>query len=384
MKILWQSSSPETRTAYGLITKELAKRLVAAGHFVRIATKHEYVKWSTYEGIEIFEGTDTYLVTQMLEREKFDLLFSFWDFWVLYGRRLPPKQSWVVYAPINMDILTPCYLEVLKNTSAQIAMTRYGERILKAAGFDCMYAPHGIDTSVYRPDEDGRRRFRNDLGWGEDIFIIGSVGLNYGDDTKGYVTLMRAFKEFHNAHPDSRLFLCTLANERHAVKACLDYHQVAVTLGIDKYVAWPDQSDYFYYRIRDDDLRSYYCGMDVFALPTLGESFCLPLIEAQACGTPVIVSDSTSGPELCKTGWLIDVDELDDARWFPTGAWRYAPSVRATLQCLELAYNAWKWSDYGKLRRLARERVLEYGWDSAWDTYWVPVWQALEAKYGGK
>jgi len=382
VKILWHSSAPTTRTGYGIQTREIIRRLIKDGHEVAVATKHEYLRRDSWEGIEIFEGTDTYFVNQLIEREKFDIIFTFWDIWAIWGRRFYPKDRWIAYAPVNTEPLSPFYLEVLQNTATQVAMTRHGERILRESGFSPLYAPHGIDISIFKPEPEMGLRFRRNIGWADDNFVIGLVGLNYSDDVKGVIPLLLAFREFHMAHPEARLFLCTLANEREAVKTCINYHYIVKTLGLEGLVGWPDQLDYFLSRLSEEDLVAYYNGMDVFCLPTSGESFGLPILEAQACGVPVITTDAASGPELCRTGWLIDIDRIDDASWIPVGCWRFRPKPSAILRCLEVAYNAWKWSDYGKLRRLARERVLEYDWDSVWDTHWRPVWQALEAKYG--
>lgn len=38
----------------------------------------------------------------------------------------------------------------------------------------------------------------------------------------------------------------------------------------------------------------------------LGEGFGIPIIEAQAAGCPVIVTDCTAMTELCLSGWLIE------------------------------------------------------------------------------
>jgi glycosyltransferase involved in cell wall biosynthesis len=50
--------------------------------------------------------------------------------------------------------------------------------------------------------------------------------------------------------------------------------------------------------IPDSDLPSLYSAADLFAFPSLYEGFGLPPLEAMACGTPVIVSDSSSLPEV--------------------------------------------------------------------------------------
>ena len=48
----------------------------------------------------------------------------------------------------------------------------------------------------------------------------------------------------------------------------------------------------------DDDLPTLYSAADVFAFPSFYEGFGLPPLEAMACGTPVVVSNAASLPEV--------------------------------------------------------------------------------------
>ena len=49
----------------------------------------------------------------------------------------------------------------------------------------------------------------------------------------------------------------------------------------------------------DDELPGLYAGAKAFVLPSLYEGFGIPAIEAMACGTPVVVSQVSSLPEVC-------------------------------------------------------------------------------------
>ncbi len=49
--------------------------------------------------------------------------------------------------------------------------------------------------------------------------------------------------------------------------------------------------------VPDHLLPGLYAGAQVFALPSLYEGFGLPVLEAMACGTPVVCSDTTALPE---------------------------------------------------------------------------------------
>lgn len=50
--------------------------------------------------------------------------------------------------------------------------------------------------------------------------------------------------------------------------------------------------------IEDDDMPCIYAAADAFVFPSLGEGFGMPVIEAMACGTPVITSSVSCLPEV--------------------------------------------------------------------------------------
>ena len=59
--------------------------------------------------------------------------------------------------------------------------------------------------------------------------------------------------------------------------------------------------------VDEDDLPALYSGADAFAFPSLYEGFGLPPLEAMACGTPVVTSNSSSLPEVVGgAGLMID------------------------------------------------------------------------------
>ncbi|MBI4378207.1 MAG: glycosyltransferase family 4 protein [Nitrospinae bacterium] len=52
-------------------------------------------------------------------------------------------------------------------------------------------------------------------------------------------------------------------------------------------------------RVSQEELRGYYCGAIALVHPSLYEGFGFPPLEAMACGIPVIVSNTSSLPEVC-------------------------------------------------------------------------------------
>jgi len=351
-----------------------------AGHFIRIGTKHGDHKFYEYDGIEVCEGIDTLLINKMLAEERFDYIFTQWDIWLLYEKRQYPKSKWIAYIPIDTERIADALAEVAANVGTAIAMSKHGKRELDGLGLaDVRYAPHGFDDKVFRILPEGRSAFRSGLGLTDENFVIGSVGLNYGDDRKGFIPLMLAFKEFHERHPEARLYLHTNANDRMTIEGGINYHKIVRHLGIQHWTYWPDQAALYFNRIDPPFLAEIYNGMDVFCLPTKGEGFGIPIIEAQACGVPVATTATTSGPELTRTGWLIEVDG-DCREWMATGTWRLAPRPSKILAALEAAHEAWC---EGRMDREAtRAAIIDYSWDAVWETHWLPFWRDMEAKLG--
>lgn len=62
----------------------------------------------------------------------------------------------------------------------------------------------------------------------------------------------------------------------------------------------------------NDDLAAFYNGAGVLAMPSLAEGFGLPIIEAMACGAPVVTSNISALPEAAGDAALL-VDPFDPA-----------------------------------------------------------------------
>ncbi len=69
--------------------------------------------------------------------------------------------------------------------------------------------------------------------------------------------------------------------------------------------------------VDDADLPALYSAATLFVMPSLYEGFGIPILEAMACGVPVISSDSSSLPEVvANAGVLLPPD--DEAAWTET------------------------------------------------------------------
>lgn len=66
--------------------------------------------------------------------------------------------------------------------------------------------------------------------------------------------------------------------------------------------------------VTDNTLAMLYSACDAFLMPSKAEGFCLPAVEAMACGCPVIASDITALPEVVGCGGAL-VDPDDTSEW---------------------------------------------------------------------
>jgi len=67
--------------------------------------------------------------------------------------------------------------------------------------------------------------------------------------------------------------------------------------------------------VSEDELVALYNLADLFVFPSLYEGFGLPILEAQACGTPVLTSDVTSCPEVAgDSAHLVDPYSIEDIK----------------------------------------------------------------------
>ena len=109
-----------------------------------------------------------------------------------------------------------------------------------------------------------------------------------------------------------------------------------------------------------------YNALDVHVLVSKGEGFGIPIIEAQACGTPVIVGDWTAMGELCHSGHKIPASDADQ-EYTGLNAYQMKPRVRP----IELAMHA----EYRKPspRERAVEAMKEYDTENVMEKYMKPV-----------
>jgi len=96
---------------------------------------------------------------------------------------------------------------------------------------------------------------------------------------------------------------------------------------------------------RQEDLPALYAGAMIFLFPSLYEGFGMPILEAMACGTPVLTSNVTSLPEVAGDA-AVQVDPYD-VESIAEGILRLLATPSLREQCIRKGF----------------ERVKEFTWE---------------------
>jgi len=110
-----------------------------------------------------------------------------------------------------------------------------------------------------------------------------------------------------------------------------------------------------------DDLACLYSGCLALVFPSLYEGFGIPVLEAMACGAPVITSNTTALPEAAGDAALL-VDPEDTAAI--AAAMRRvldAPDLRAALRARGFAHaRQFTWARTARATVVAYQAALEW------------------------
>lgn len=373
MKIAWLGNDPWTTSGYGKQARIVLPRLKAAGYDVAVFSnwglqggKVEWEGITCYPFFQKAHATDVLVpnANEFFGTPKDGLVVSFIDVWPADVRPFA-LTNWAPWLPIDhWPLSMPIQNRLKTGDASPIAMSKFGLDELKTHGFSADYIPCAVETDVYTPGSKAEARAR--LGIPQDAYVVAMVAVNKGTPSrKSFPEVFSAFKALHDKHPDAFLYLHTektgvAAGEGLFLKNVLDLCGIPETA-----YKFCDQFKWIQ-GAPEEDMVATYRAADVLAAPSMAEGFGVPIIEAQACGTPVIVTDSTSMPELCAVGQVVDGQRI----YIPLGAWIKMPSIAEITRALLTEYEL---ADKEERATRARNFALKYDADLLVKTGWIPT-----------
>jgi len=387
LRILWYSNAPWAATGYGQQTAQVIQRLAKEGHQVAIHAMYGLAgSSSTWNGFKVYpQGlaaySDDVVVAHTMEWANKDLstpslLMTLFDVWVLKSESLKQLKNIASWVPIDHQPTPPDVLRFLERDNVKpIAMSKFGSRMLDIAGLEHLYVPHAIEP-VFKPTAsvdlpNGKKMTgREFMGWEEDRFVVTMVATNKGSQParKAWAENILAFSIFAKDKPDAVLYLYT---EPDGAMAGINLPILLDACGVEK-----DRYkvvDQYAYRhgLPQQMMAAMYTASNVLLACSMGEGFGIPVIEAQACGCRVIVSNFTAQPELVGDGWTVEGQPWWDAA---QQSWFFTPNVPDIVKSLEAAYNTPR-----SLSDEAITHALGYGADTVFEQYWKPVMKEISA-----
>lgn len=379
--ILWHSNAPWVGTGYGaqtalfapLINEQLQGYRVAFSAFYGL--KGSRLGWVSSGGqpyIVYPGGRDAYGNDVIGAHGKHwyqgdqGMTVLLTDPWVM-NAQIMGRISTLAWCPIDHDPIIPRTLDWFRRSRAlPLAMSRFGERVMQDAGLKPLYAPHGFHPGIFMPQD--RAAARASLNIPQDAFVVAMVAANRGvPSRKGYPEALSAFRAFQEKHPDAQLYLHTKMEEMDGEPLHVLCHSLGIRpIFTDQYALALGAPPQLVARV--------FNAADVLLNPSHGEGFGVPIVESQACGTPTIVTDFSSMPEVAPASvgnWNVEGTDI----WTAFESWQMRPSVDAIVAALEEAYAESNEERLARRQSVYTWAVQEYAAEHVLHTYFKPVLQ---------
>ena len=371
-KVLIHSNAPWLPSGYGKQTAHLVRTLQELGHEAIVSSfaglTGAPIDW---HGVTVLpSGQYEYGVDVLLPHMQHvepDLTVALMDVWKLGPlAEALTGYNMAAWVPVDCTPLSRLDEAFFKASGVRpIAMSRHGEEQLKGAGLDPLYAPHVVDREVFKPlTDEEREKYREGMGLAG-RFLIGMCAANNDAARKGFPEQFEAFRRFHKRHPEAMLLVHSVAKGARG----LDLPRLAAELGMDPTSirftdTYPQVSGVF-----DDTLMADWYGvLDVLTCCSYAEAFGVPIIEAQACGTPVVVTAGSAMKEIRGHGWLATAEPF----WNHVhGAWWDRPNPDSIVRQYDKAY-----AQASTRREQARDLSGEFDIADA-GRWWKPIMEAL-------
>jgi FkbM family methyltransferase len=382
MRCLWVSNGRMWKTGYGNQTDLVVPRLKTAGYdpvifaftdrlgAVGVDKDGIITLYQRYDNM----GNDVY--GAHMEWSKAEFSFGLFDFFAVKPEIYAHYPHWQ-WVPVDCSPLRPDLNANLRmGARGVLAMSKFGEGVLRKAGYDPIYVPHGVDGKTYHPIDriDARARLQKridedepEIGYKVDLgdkFIVLMNSANvFG--RKGFYEGLSAFAQFHTDHPASVLYLHTEITGARGEN--IDQYLKDLAIPQDA-VVWPNQYFYGQGMLDGEWMNDLYNAADVLLQPSYGEGFGIPLIEAQMAGCPVIATNCSAMTELVLSGYLVGGSSK-----FPyvTGAYYTRPDIRELIKALSMSLHT-QWD-----REQVSAKAQRYDIETVMSTYMLPAFETI-------
>lgn len=282
-----------------------------------------------------------------IDQFKPDLVWTLGDMWMVdHVARVPNRKSfkWVGYFPIDGHPSPSKWGATVEDMDVAVAYGKYGMEVIKqrAPNANLRYIHHGVDTEVFKPisSEERQSARLSMLGITDDkVKVLGIVARN--QPRKAFDKLFEAYFYILNGmyikcdkcHKITVYPFDLIKKELYPVGICRHCGSLEIKKGeprddVRLYLHAPIvdcgwdlldlQKDFNLVGkvlvnpklkigagVSEHTLNGVYNSFDIFTMPTRGEGFGLPILEAMSAGIPVVVTDYSAHPEWVGDGGIL-------------------------------------------------------------------------------
>ncbi|HEV2856763.1 MAG TPA: glycosyltransferase family 4 protein [Thermoanaerobaculia bacterium] len=316
MKVAILSESPSLTTGFGVVCAQIASAVASAGHQVvcfGIGAFGETFDRSKYPCRIWAVGCSDLIPAfcDFLSYEQPDALIVSIDIlavqhWVSVATAVGWKKPIIAHFVVDGLPLGREYFAFLSSMHARITPTRIVADYLAGKGVgEVLVAPHGVDTTVFKPLPN-RGALRREAGL-SNRFVVGVFGRNNERKQQPRVMMGVALLRKKNQAKDVALYLHCQPQDEEKLGGW-DLAALAESLGIEDQVFFPGHS---FEQVRGVSTADRFAKLgsktssafegysyverinccDLIVNPSFCGGFELAIIEAQACGVPVAVTD---------------------------------------------------------------------------------------------
>ncbi|MBU1777999.1 MAG: glycosyltransferase [Gammaproteobacteria bacterium] len=213
------------------------------------------------------------------------------------------ELPWVPWQVIDSKPLIHCLKKPIDTAKHNIAMSHFGQSVIDTRRAGSTYVPLAYDPSAFYRDDRNAARAWFAREWEmpdlEDRFIVVMNSANMSRPSrKNFAAAFKGFAKYVKEFDNRAILYCHTENTGQQGNG-ENLLELAKLYGLDQEnLIFPNQYNYCMQTYGDDYMRAMYTAADLMLVSSRGEGFCVPVIEAMACGCPVLATDCTALNEL--------------------------------------------------------------------------------------
>lgn len=373
LKFFWNLNAPWSPSGYGQWTNKFVTEFVKDGWNTAMCAYYGLEGGEMdYKGIHVYPKMSSPWGDDAMVSHSKDygahVVMTHMDIWVLNPQFLQQIKHWIPYVPIDHAPVPGAVLDKLRFAYRILTFSKFGQKELEKHGFASTCIVQGTDVEIFKPMD--KAAIRAKFGISPDTFLFGMVGANK-DNRKGFDTALEAFKIFHDKHPNSALFIHSYVDQ----PGGFNIPEYAKFLGIEKSVMYLDPYRVIF-KTKAAEVAEEMNMFDCLLQPSINEGFGVPVIEAQACGVPVIVNNWTSLPELVVPGKTGEIADYKMKKWdYGIGGYVAYCDVDSLVEKMEIIHS----EERGSRSKACRDHIVEnYNHKKQIKEQWIPYFEKLQ------